>query len=102
MYYKVDSCPNESLFAGAVDKENPISAYLFLIAAEVMTLMIKFNKVIKDITTENHEFKMTQFADEITLFLNGSTTSLQAALNTLEIFDNFSGLKMNKEKPKMI
>ena len=81
---------------------DPISAYLFLIAAEVMALMIKFNKDIKGIRIESHEFKLTQFADDITLFLNGSTASLQAALNTLEIFGNFSGLKMNKEKTKMI
>ena len=81
---------------------DPISSYLFLIAAEVMALMIKFNKDIIGITIENHEFKLTQFADDTTLFLDGSSTSLQAALNTLEIFCNFSGLKMNKEKTKMI
>ena len=28
--------------------------------------------------------------------------SLQAALNTLEIYGNFAGLKMNKEKTKVI
>ena len=67
-----------------------------------MALMIKFNKDIKGITIESHEFKLTQFADDTTLFLNGSIASLQAALNTLEIFGNFSGLKMNKEKTKMI
>ena len=33
---------------------------------------------------------------------NGSQQSLQAALNTVEIFGNFSGLKMNKEKTKVI
>ena len=79
-----------------------ISAYLFLIAAEVMALMIKFNKDITGITITNHEFKPTQFADDTTLFLDGSTISLQATLNTLEIFGNFSELKMNKEKTKMI
>ena len=93
MYCKVDYCPKEYLFGGVVD---------FLIVAEVMALMIKFNKDIKGITIESHEFKLTQFADDTTLFLNGSIASLQPALNTLEIFGNFSGLKMNKEKTKMI
>ena len=50
-----------------------------------MALMIKFNKDITDITIKNHAFKLTQFADDTTLFLDGSTISLQAALNTLEI-----------------
>ena len=62
-----------------------------------MALMIKFNKDIKGITIESHEFKLTQFADDTTLFLNGSIASLQAALNTLEIFGNFSGLKTDGE-----
>ena len=60
---------------------DPVSAYLFLIAAEVMALMIKFNKDITGITIKNHEFKRTQFADDTTPFLDGSTISLQAVLN---------------------
>ena len=68
----------------------PISAYLFLIAAEVISLMIKFNMDIKGITIDSHEFKLRQFADYTTLFLNGSTASLQAALYTLEIVGNLS------------
>ena len=48
------------------------------------------------------EFKITQFADDTTLILDGSQHSLQAALNILEIFGNMSGLRMNKDKTKMI
>ena len=44
----------------------------------------------------------TQFADDTTLILDGSQDSLQAALNTLKIYGNFSVLKMNKEKTKVI
>ena len=36
------------------------------------------------------------------IILDGSQDSLQAALNTLEIYGNFSGLKMNREKTKVI
>ena len=38
----------------------------------------------------------------MTLFLDGSQSSLQAALNTLEIFGSYSGLKINKDKTKTI
>ena len=48
------------------------------------------------------EFKLTQFADDHSIILNGTHHSLLAALNTLEIFGNFSGMKMNKEKRKTI
>ena len=34
--------------------------------------------------------------------MNGTKESLQATLNVLEIFGNYSGLKMNKEKTKII
>ena len=40
--------------------------------------------------------------DDTTLILDGSDHSLQSALNVLEIFGNFSGLKMNMEKTKVI
>ena len=45
---------------------------------------------------------MTQFVDDTTLILNGSQSSLQAALNTIEIFGSFSGLHMNANKTKVI
>ena len=45
---------------------------------------------------------MIQFADETCLILNGSQSSLQAALNTIEIFGSFSGLHMNTNKTKVI
>ena len=34
--------------------------------------------------------------------LDGTTHSLQSALNTLEILGSFSGLQMNKEKTKVV
>ena len=46
--------------------------------------------------------KLRQFADDTTLVLDGSKYSLEAALNILETFGNFSGLKMNMEKTKVI
>ena len=44
------------------------------------------------------QFKLTQFIDDTTIILDGSQPSHQAALNILEIYGNYSGLKMNKEK----
>ena len=42
-------------------------------------------------------YKLTQFADD-TIILDGTTNSLQATLNTLEIFGDMSGLIMNSKK----
>ena len=80
---------------------DPISPYLFLLAAKILCLLIKKIKNIVGIKIKNTEFKLTQFADDTTLFLDGTKSSLQAALNTLETYGNYSGLKMNKEKTKI-
>ena len=46
--------------------------------------------------------KLTQFADDTTIILHGTSKSLQATLNILEIIGEISGLKMNSEKTKLI
>ena len=81
---------------------DPISPYLFLIGAEILSLLIRINPEIVGILIEGIEFKLAQFADDTTVMLDGSQHSLKAALNTLEIFGNMSGLRMNKDKTKMI
>ena len=67
-----------------------------------MALLIKINPNIIGITIKGNEFKLTQFVDDTTPFLDGSLHSLQSALNMLEIFGNLSGLKVNKEKTKIV
>ena len=64
--------------------------------------MITYNIQIKGIKIENKHMKLTQFADDKSLILNGTKDSLLAALNTLEIFGNLSGLKVNTDKTKLI
>ena len=67
-----------------------------------MTYMITQNKEIRGLIIANHNIKLCQFADGTTFLLNGSDQSLQAALNTIEIFGSFSGLKMNTTKTKVV
>ena len=77
---------------------DPIAPYLFIICALILYYLINKNPDIKDITIGNKEFRFTQFADDMTLILDGSQSSLQAALNTIEVFGSFSGLKKSKTK----
>ena len=48
------------------------------------------------------EIKITQFADDTTLILNGDHGPLKSALNTLEIFGNYSGLVVNTDKTQAV
>ena len=94
---------SDKIFIGRGCRQgDPISAYLFLLAAEILAMLVKSNQDIKGITINKKEFKISQFADDTTLTLDGSQVSLQAALNTLETYGTYSGLKMNKEKTKLI
>ena len=93
---------SEKIYIGRGCRQgDPISAYLFLLAAEILAMLIKSNNDIKGIKIKKKEFKISQFADDTTLLLDGSQGSLQAALNTLETYGSYSGLKMNKEKQKL-
>ena len=64
--------------------------------------MIMNNVDIKGISYKNAEFKLSQFAADTTIFLDGSQNSLQGALHTIEDFGSYSGLKINTSKTKLI
>ena len=43
---------------------DPISPDLFLLCVEILGIMIRENKLIKGITTDDEEHKIAQFADD--------------------------------------
>ena len=69
-----------------------ISPYLFIIAAQVLTILILNNQRIKGIFCSSTEIKLSQFADDTVLILDGTSQSLQAALNVLQVFGSLAGL----------
>ena len=81
---------------------DPISAYLFILCAQIMFLLIVNDKNLKGISVNGNEFKISHFADDTTLILDGSRSTLLAALNVLEVFGNMSGLKVNMDKTKLV
>ena len=81
---------------------DPLSPYLFIICAEFLSTMIKNNKKIKGITVSNTEFKISQFADDTSIFLDGSAESLNNTLEELDKFANVSGLKINYDKTQLV
>ena len=81
---------------------DPPSPYIFLLCAEVLSLLIKQNDYIKGIKIGELELKLSQYADDTTILLDGSEQSLEAALQTLSIFAKISGLKVNNSKTKAV
>ena len=66
-----------------------------------MALRIRNNKNIKGFKVKideiNHSIKISQLADDTTLFINPKT-EIPLALDEIEFFGSFSGLIMNKDK----
>ena len=54
---------------------------------------VRNNVNIKGISVDNNEIKITQYADDTTLILDGSREALASALNLLEDFSKVSGLR---------
>ena len=75
-----------------------LSPYLFIICAEVLANSVKKDKNIRGINIANAECKLSQYADDTTMILDGSELSLSRTLLLLDNFAISSGLKMNYEK----
>lgn len=81
---------------------DPIAPYLFILCAEILAILVKQNTCIKGIVVNGKEHKISQYADDTTLLLDGSPKSLFAALDTVDFFSTFSGLKINSSKTKIV
>ena len=81
---------------------DPLSPYIFILCAEFLATEIRKNKRIKGIKIENTEFKISQYADDTSIFLDGSSEALNGTLEELDRFANISGLKINFDKTQLV
>ena len=79
-----------------------LSPYIFILCAEILAIRLRNNKNIKGINIGETEFKVSQFADDTSVFLDGSDNSLNETLNELSWYANISGLNVNFEKTQVI
>ena len=75
----------------------PISAYLFIIAVELLAIEIRANKSIEGIKISDFEIKITQMADDTTVYVL-NLKSMEKLLEVLKLFQNAAGLKLNTSK----
>ena len=55
---------------------DPLSPYIFLLCAEILSRVFKSNQDIKGIKIEDTEYTLSQFADDTTVLSDGSEKSL--------------------------
>ena len=103
LYCNISSCVlNNGFFSQLFDVQrgvrlgDPLSAYLFIIALEVLLVKIRSKEGIKGIIVDK-EIKLAAFANDLTMFLH-DINSLKNLSVILHRFGMCSGLKLNAEK----
>ena len=108
-YRNIESCVSNNGWTSSffkigrgVRQDCPLSPYLFILSVEILAKAFRRNRNIKGIFVKHGEIKLSQYADDATLILDGSQDSLSAALNVLDDFGEVSGLKLNSKKTEAL
>ena len=80
-----------------VRQGDPLPPYLFIIAVELLAVAIRSCSNINGIKIDSKEFKMVQYADDLTAFVS-DFRSAQYLFKLLDQFEKCSGLKVNYTK----
>ena len=79
----------------------PLSPYLFILSAEILSNKLRQTTEINGINLFGNEVKISQFADDTNLFCT-DIISVENSLNIVNNFGVISGLKLNVKKTKAI
>ena len=71
----------------------PLSPYLFILCVEILGNAIRNCDQIKGICVLDSECKISQYANDTTLILDGSEKSMQKSFSLLDSFASISGLR---------
>ena len=75
----------------------PISALLFIIVVEILAIKIRSNDAISGLSIQDTTFKISQYADDLTLILS-DLQSVSSSINTIKQFSKVAGPKLNLDK----
>ena len=85
--------PTRGLFQG-----NPAATYYFLLIGEMLCRMLKMNDKIQGFQLGQIKTLLTQFADDLTLFLKFDLGVWQVVMDTFDQFEKQSGMRISYEK----
>ena len=75
---------------------------MFILSVEVLGKSIRANSRIQAVAVNDTEIKISQYADDTDLILNGEQESLSATLNTINNFRYLTGLKLTDKKSEAL
>ena len=76
---------------------DPISTYIFILALEVLSFLVRNNKDNKGLNIFDHLFICTTYAEDTTFFLENKEPT-EELVKTFTLFFSFLGLKPNISK----
>ena len=104
LYTNITSCTINNGYASnwfelhrGVRQGCPLSGLLFVLAVEILSVATRASGDIKGIQIANREIKLSQYADDTTVFCK-DIFSLEKLLDLLRTFGDCSGLKLNVSK----
>ena len=108
-YTNIESCIlNNGYSSGffkisrGVRQGDPLSPYIFILAAEILGSVIRMEDSIKGFKINGFESNISQYADDTLIFLDGSKESLLNVIDVLNKFKICSGLRINFDKSEII
>ena len=81
---------------------DPLSPYLFILAIEPMASTISNSDKVKGLVVNEKHIKIGQYADDTFLLLNDTDASVKECFHILQLFEGYSGLKINIEKTQVV
>jgi len=84
-----------------VRQGDPIAAYLFTLAIELLAISIRNNKNIIGIKINDTEIKLSLYADDLTGLIVG-INSIKELMKLINDFKNYSGLGVNTDKTELM
>ncbi len=73
----------------------PVSVLLLIMVAKIFATNVRSNEGVRGITVDDNEFVISQLAGDITLFLNGTESLVDALSLNIEDVHSVSGLMLN-------
>ena len=77
----------------------PLSPFLFILSAELMSIKIRHDSGVKGINLFGKEIKLSQFADDTNLFC-ADLISVEKALNLVNDLGRMAGLRLNMKNQR--